>query len=263
MFDDDAERPSSRLRGRLSEVYFPALLDESQHELAIRLGARATVYEPLFGAAAGTVEIEGRLKELAKWLAEANASYTHGLTLVGVDRDVTEGTLVLRVDGRSVDLPVAVVVERKPQREVDLRVYHATQPFDRWQAARPPRSALEKEPSMAEDVAEHLSALRIGDADALVASVESTGALRDGLGKLHGREDGQLHAFYVSLLQNARGANDWMPLVRRSADDGRACSVEFEIEKLRGGETAPKEGLMVFERGDSALFRSIRIYDEG
>ena len=66
MYDDDAERPSSRLRGRLSEVYFPALLAESQHELAIRLGARATVYEPLFGAAAGMTEIEGRLKELAR-----------------------------------------------------------------------------------------------------------------------------------------------------------------------------------------------------
>ncbi|HEX7665346.1 MAG TPA: hypothetical protein VF407_12565, partial [Polyangiaceae bacterium] len=182
---------------------------------------------------------------------------------VGVDRDVTEGTLVLRVEGRNVDLPVAVVVERRPQREVDLRVYHATQPFDRWQAARPPRAPLDKEPSMPDDVAQHLAALRIGNADALVAGVESTGALRDGAGKLHGREGGQLHAFYVSLLQNARGANDWVPIVKRSADDGRACAVEYEIEKLRGGETAPKEGLMVFERGDSALFRSIRIYDEG
>jgi hypothetical protein len=66
----------------------------------------------------------------------------------------------------------------------------------------------------------------------------------------------------VQLLQNARGANDWVPIVLSAADDGRTCAVEFEIEKLRGDETTPKEGLMIFERGDSGLFRSVRVYDE-
>jgi hypothetical protein len=182
--------------------------------------------------------------------------------LVGVDRDVTEGVLSMRAGGRHVDIPVAVVVERRRAREVDLRVYHATQPFDRWQAVRPPRIALEKEPAVAPDIASHLGALRLGDPDALVGGFESTGTLRDGLGKIHAREGGGLHGFYVALLQNAHGANDWVPLVRRSADDGQTCAIEFETEKVRDGETSPKEGLMVFERGDSALFRGIRIYDE-
>ncbi|MGH7280887.1 MAG: hypothetical protein ACRELY_05135 [Polyangiaceae bacterium] len=262
MFDEDAERPSSKLRGRLSEVYFPALLGESQEELTIRLGERASIYDPVFGAAAGVAEIKKKLTELAKWLSDSGASYAHERTFVGVDRDVAEGILSLRVDGRHVDLPVAVVVERRREREVDLRVYHATQPIDRWQAARPPRANPETEPSLAQDVASHLSAVRLGDADAIVAGFESIGALRDGVGRTHARDAGQLHDFYVSLLQNAHGANDWVPIVRRSADDGRTCSIEYEIEKLRGGETAPKEGLMVFERGDSALFCSVRIYDE-
>lgn len=262
MFDEDAERPSSRLRGRLSEVYFPALLGESPQELAIRLGERATTYEPLFGACAGMADIKSRLAELSKWLGDTSASYAHGGTMVGVDRDVTEGTLSLRLDGREVELPIAIVVERKRAREVDLRVYHATQPIDRWQAARPPRPGTEKEPVLPTDVAAHLSALRMGDADALVAGYESTGALRDGTGKAFGREGGGLREFYVSLLQNAQGTNEWVPLVRSAADDGRICAIEYEIEKLRGGETAPKEGLMVFERGDSALFRSVRMYDE-
>ncbi|MEO8877053.1 MAG: hypothetical protein ABI461_15785 [Polyangiaceae bacterium] len=262
MFDEDAERPSSRLRGKLSEVYFPALIGEASHELAIRLGARATTYEPLFGAAAGLIEIQSKLTALAKWLNESGATYIHDRTLVGVERDVTEGILSLRASGRHLEIPVAVVVERRRAREVDVRIYHATQPLDRWQAVRPPRIALEKEPTLAADIAAHLSALRLGDADALVGSFESVGTLRDGVGKSHAREGGQLHAFYVALLQNAHGANDWVPLVRRSADDGHTCAVEYETEKVRGGETSPKEGLMVFERGDSALFRGIRIYDE-
>jgi hypothetical protein len=262
MFDEDAERPSSRLRGKLSEVYFPALIGEAQAELAIRLGSRATMYEPLFGAAAGLTEIQSKLTTLAKWLNDAGATYSHDRTLVGVDRDVTEGTLSLRSAGRHVDIPIAVVVERRRAREVDLRVYHATQSLDRWQAVRPPRVALDQEPTVADDVASHLGALRLGDADALVQSFESAGTLRDGAGKVHARQGDQLHGFYVTLLQNAHGANDWVPLVRRSADDGQTCAIEYETERVRGGETSPKEGLMVFERGDSALFRSIRIYDE-
>jgi len=262
MFDDDAERPSSRLRGKLSEVYFPALIGEASQELAIRLGARATTYEPLFGAAAGLSEIQTKLTALSKWLVEAGATYTHDRTLMGVDRDVTEGILAVRSAGRHLDIPIAVVVERRRAREVDLRVYHATQALDRWQAVRPPRLPLEQEPTVAADVGSHLSALRMGDADALVSGFESAGTLRDGAGKIHTREGGQLQAFYVGLLQNAHGANDWVPLVRRSADDGQTCAIEYETEKVRGGETSPKEGLMVFERGDSALFRGIRIYDE-
>ena len=129
--------------------------------------------------------------------------------------------------------------------------------------ARGGRANPETEPSLAQDVATHLSAVRLGDADAIVAGFESAGSLRDGTGKSYSREGGQMHDFYISLLQNAHGANDWVPIVRRTADDGRTCSIEYEIEKLRGGETAPKEGLMVFERGDSALFHSVRIYDEG
>lgn len=262
MFDEDAERPSSKLRGRLSEVYFPALLGESQEELTIRLGERATTYEPVLGAAAGVNDIKKKMTELAKWLADHSASYAHERTFIGVDRDVSEGILSLRVDGRHVDLPIAVVVERRRAREVDLRVYHAAQPVDRWQAARPPRVIPETEPTLAQDIAAHLSALRMGDADAIVRGFESQGSLRDGAGKMHPRDGNQLHDFYVSRLQNAQGSNEWVPIVRRAADDGRTSSIEYEIEKLRGGETAPKEGLMVFERGDSALFRSVRIYDE-
>jgi hypothetical protein len=35
--------------------------------------------------------------------------------------------------------------------------------------------------------------------------------------------------------------------------------VEYQTEN---GKTAPTEGLLVFERGDSGLFHSVRVYDE-
>ena len=152
-------------------------------------------------------------------------------------------------------------MQRRKNREVDLRAYHAALPVKRWQAPRDAREA-EEGYVLSNDVAEHLGALRLGDVDALLATFESAGVLQDGAGRLRRREGDELHEFYVATLQNERGANDWVPIVLATADNGRACAVEYRTERLRGEETAPKEGLLVFERGDSGLFRSVRLYDD-
>jgi len=262
MFDDDAERPPTSLRGRISDVYFPALLGDLEEPLGVRLGARATVYNPLFGSATGLTPIRRQLHDVSAWLGEHVATYAHAYTLVGVDRDVSEGTLGLRTDGHHVELPVAIVAERRKAREIDVRVFHATRRVGAWQAARSPRPPADRDHAIPGDVAAHLAALRLGDPDALVVGFEADGALRDGAGATHARANGKLREFYVRLLQSERGGNDWVPIVRSSADDGRTCAIEYETEKLRGDETAPKEGLLVFERGDNGLFRSVRLYDE-
>lgn len=260
MVEED-DRTSTGLRGRLAGVYYSALLDGLQGALASRLGERATTYHPLFGAASGLKAIGAHLEALAGWLRERQARYQASFEIVGIDRDVTEGVLTLQHGGQALDLPVAVVMQRRKNREADLRAYHATLPLKRWQAPRAPRDA-EEGYVLPNDVAEHLGALRLGDVDALVATFESGSALQDGAGRTHEREGDALRRFYVSTLQNERGANDWVPIVLATADNGRACAVEYRIERLRGEETAPKEGLMVFERGDSGLFRSVRLYDE-
>ena len=262
VFEDDVERPTTSLRGRLADVYYPALLAESHGALAIRLGQRARTYNPILGGAAGLGSIQAHLNELADWLADKGASYAPARGVNGVDRDVTEGLLSLRLGGAHIDLPVAVVTQRMKAREVDLRAYHATVPLERWQAARPSRPPSDKDYVLPNDVAAHLGALRLGDADALVSGFESEGSLRDGAGKSHAREGDKLLDFYVGTLQVERGANDWVPIVISCADDGRSCAVEYQTEKVRGGEIRPKEGLMIFERGDSGLFRSVRVYDE-
>ncbi len=259
--DDDGGRQTSSLRGRLSDVFFPALLSDSQEELGKRLGSRAKIYSPIFGAASGP-EVSSRLKELAAWLSDRSAAFSASSTLVGIDRDVTEGTLSMRLNEQHVELPVALIMERKRAREIDLRVYHATLPLKRWQAARPHRGQSEKDPAVPAHVAEHLALMRLGDVDALVAGFETEGSVRGGTGKVHARPGGGMHEFYVRLLQSGPAANDWQPVVISVADDGRTCAVEYETSKLRDGESAPKEGAMIFERGASGLFSSVRIYDE-
>jgi hypothetical protein len=260
--DDDGGRQTSSLRGRLSDVFFPALLSDSQEELGKRLGSRAKIYAPIVGAAAGAVEVSRRLKELAAWLSDHSAAFSAASTVVGVDRDVTEGTLSMRVNEQHIELPVALIMERRKAREVDLRIYHATLPLKCSQAARPARGPSEKDPAVPAHVAEHLALIRLGDVDALVAGFETDGSVRDGTGKVHARTSGSMHAFYVKLLQSGPAANDWQPVVISVVDDGRTCAVEYETSKLRGGEIAPKEGAMIFERGANGLLTSVRIYDE-
>lgn len=263
MIDDEGERQPSSLRGRLAEVYVPALLDDAGEALSKRLGDRASIYHPLFGQATGLPALTKSLQRFGEWLTEHGGTVGKQHVLVGVDRDVAEVVVSVRHDGQSIDLPIAVVAERGRAREISVRVHHATRPFGRFQAPRPPRTSKgDREHVVATDIAEHLAALRLGDVDAVVRTFESKGALIDGAGRTHERDGGALARHYTRILQNEHGANDWVPIVLGVADDGRSCSIEYETTKLVGEETSPKEGVMIFERGDSGLIREVRIYDE-
>src|SRR5690242_15879161 len=105
--------PPTSLRGWLSDVYFPAILDSALGPLSIRLGPRATVDDPMFGRTTGLPALDAHLKQVSEWLSKSGAVYTRGLFTTGIDRDVTEGRLAMKIDGAAVDLPVAVVAERR------------------------------------------------------------------------------------------------------------------------------------------------------
>src|SRR5215472_14194684 len=130
--------PPSGLRGWLSDVYFPAIVGGELDPLALRLGPRATLDDPLFGRSTGMAEIKAHLQKASGWFREHEASYERLGLVVGVDRDVAEGTLSIRIEGRSLLLPVAVVAERRRSREVELRLYHATRNVQ--PDTRPPRA---------------------------------------------------------------------------------------------------------------------------
>src|SRR5580704_6431605 len=122
---DGEELPPSSLRGRLCEVFFSAVLTEMIDPLMHRLGDKAELDDPVFGAASNLDPLRARLGEWKKFLHERDATYDRTITIVGADRDVTEGTLELRssVDagGKHITLPIAVLMERRREREVALR----------------------------------------------------------------------------------------------------------------------------------------------
>lgn len=250
--------PSS-LRGPLSEVYLPALTTSQAEQLGRRLGDRATVDDPIFGRTSGMPALARYLEEVAGWLSKREGSFQHVAFTVGSDRDVTEGTLSLTFEGRRVSVPVAIVAERRREREVELRLYYSTRPINGTQAVRSPLLPQDDEVAVPPPVAAHLEALARGNVGAIVESFEEKGTLRDAQGVTHAREGDVLTAHYKRLFGQGPGIE---VLKGARADDGRTCALEYTVVRVHGKPVPPQAGLAVYERGDSGLLRAVRVYED-
>ncbi len=272
---EEAERgaPSS-LRGWLSEVYLPALLSSQPEQLALRLGDRATVDDPIFGRTNGMPALLRYLEEVAAWLGKHEASFDKVAFIMGSDRDVTEGTLGLTFDGRRVKLPVAVVAERRKEREVEMRLYYSTRPINGIHAVRSPLLPQDDQIAVPPPIAAHLVALGKADVPAIVASFEIGGTLQSPSGEVFTREadGGTLQAFYERLFRTDRGgrsaggasegAGGVEVLNGGRADDGSTCALEYTIVKVHGKGVPAQAGLAVYERGESGLLKAARFYED-
>jgi hypothetical protein len=243
-----------------------ALLAMQCEQLARRLGERATVDDPIFGRATGMPTLERYLREVADWLSKHSAAFTKVAFTQGSDRDVTEGTLALSFDGRRVSVPVAVVAERRKEREVEVRLYYSTDPIHGTRAVRAPLLPQNEKVAVPPPVAAHLEALARGDVDAIVSSFQPGASVRDAAGVTHTRTDsgGALRAYYEKLLRAHTGgvARAGVELLKGArADDGSTCALEYTIVRVHGKDVSPRAGLAVYERGESGLLRALRVYE--
>jgi hypothetical protein len=250
--------PSS-LRGPLSEVYLSGLAASQAEQLTRRLGDRATVDDPIFGRATGMPALARYLEEAAAWLVKHDGAFERLAFTVGSDRDVSEGTLSLTFDGRRVAVPVAIVAERRREREVELRLYYSTKPINGTQAVRSPLLPKDDEVVVPPPVSAHLEALARGNAEAIVAGFEEKGSLRDAQGVTYLRDSDQLTEHYRKLFADRPGVD---MLKGARADDGRTCALEYTVVRVHGKPVAPQAGLAVYERGDSGLLRAVRVYED-
>lgn len=243
MRDSEHESPPPSLRGRLAEVFFPALVGETLDPLLRRLGDLASVDEPICGASTGLAALQPHLARLAAWFSDHTTRYQKSGAVAGADRDVAEGVLDLRVDGVQLAIPVGVVAQRGKNRSVELRVYHASHTVGVERRGPAPAIAADHEvPRAAADV---LRALRDKDEGALRDALQADGTVCDAAGREYGR--GALAELFASRIL----AFD----ARAVADNGRICAIEAVRPSGRAG-------LVVIQRGDGGLVRSLRVYDE-
>ncbi len=245
---------ASTLKGRLADVYIPALVTGSLHALSRRLGNRATIDDPLFGRASTLSSIDPLLEKLATHFGEQQVTYRHVASATGVDRDVSEGILVMNAGARVSEIPIAVVAERRRLREIELRVYYATGATQR--APRPPLLDSERDVAIPQIVAHVLEAFRKGAVERVLAAFEESSRFVDPNGKAHSKRDGSMASFLARL-------GGRLTLVPAGvADDGRTCCIEAGLTRQGAFGDDAESTAMSFVRGDSGLLRELRLYYE-
>lgn len=249
----DERLPQSSLKGRLADVYVPALVEGALDSLSRRLGNRATIDDPINGRASSLASIEPLLTKVSAYFRQHGATYRHRASTTGVDRDLCEGVLEMKVDGASCEVPIVVVAERRRLREIELRIYYAPPAAP---AGRPPRAPLALAPhavTLPQLVAHVLDALKKGAVERVLSAFDGPSRIVDQHGGTHTKREGKMAAFVTEL-----GAGVELDAMG-TADDGRTCGVEGMLT-LSGNEPVP--AVLAFERGDTGLIRELRLYYE-
>jgi hypothetical protein len=214
------------------------------------------------GRVEGARELYAFVIGTAEWLRERDAVVENVALTCTLTRTVEEVVLNLPADdsGR-VELPVAIVTDRNPDRTVKvIRVYHSTWPLTGEHRVRPP--LLPADPNLHAEGTPgvYQKALAEGDLAGIVATFEPEGYAREpsGAAYLH-RGTEALYELYGHLFANSGGI-----LLEHCTltDDGVRCAIEYNCVRWGDTEIPPQAGVAVYERSGSGLLAAARIYDD-
>ena len=217
--------------------------------------------DPDAGRVEGRAALEAYGASSAMWLRERSASTAAIATTHGNARSVGEFDLSLAVDGTSLVLPVAIVVEPDAERRaVWIRIYHSQWPLLGHHVLRPPLLARDPVVHESDIVGEYQAALAAGDAARITATFEPDGCFREPAGpqfRVCGTTT--LLGFFGRFFSAGGGI-----LLEHCTvtEDGVRTALEFNA--VRWGETtlSPQAGVAVYERGGTGRIREARIYDD-
>ncbi|HWG07961.1 MAG TPA: hypothetical protein VN672_03035 [Solirubrobacteraceae bacterium] len=245
----------------VSVPYFDGLMAREPDALLNSFAVVPELHDPMRGRVKGARAFMAFASYMGSWLRERNASVEDVARRIGERRGFEEVVLHLDTENGRVELPVAIVAERRSDGRIEeLRVYFSSWPLDGRHAIRPP--LLQRDPDLRESdvVGDYQRALAAGDVDAVVAAFEPDGYAREPAGgeHVHSGELG-LRSFYELLFSNGGG----IPLEHCAAiDDGGSCVLEYNVVRWGRTELPPQAGVAVYERGPSGRLAAARIYDD-
>jgi hypothetical protein len=259
----EARRAEGEAPSNDAIAYYEGILAEEPDAL-IRSFAREqpVLDDPRVGRLEGAGAFSAFVADQVTWLRERDAVVENvALTRTQI-RTVEEVVLhLLAADGRRIELPVAIVTDRNPDRTLKtIRVYHSMWPLTGSHIVRSP--LLPKDPSLhAEGTpGDYQRALAEGALAGIVATFEPDGYAREPSGGayLHHGAEG-LGTFYAHMFANDGG----IPLEHCTiTDDGVRCAVEYNCVRWGATDLPPQAGVAVYERGRSGLLAAARIYDD-
>jgi hypothetical protein len=265
-------------------AYYEGIMTEEPDALMHSFAGEPRINDPRVGHVEGRREFRAFVMGTAEWLRERDAMVeTVALTRTST-RTVEEVVLhLLADDSGRVELPVAVVSDRNPDRTLKtIRVYHSMWPLNGEHLVRSP--LLPADPGLQVEgvVGDYQRALAEGDLAGIVETFEPDGYIREPSGSryLHRGAD-ELRTFYAALFGYDRGILQRAPDRLRSlyenlfsngggiplehctlTDDGVRCAIEYNVVHWNENEVPPQAGVAVYERGPSGRLAGGRIYDD-
>ena len=243
--------------------YYEGIMAGEPDALVRSFAAQQPVLDdPRVGYVEGARGLRAFVNGTAEWLREHDAVVENVALTLTPTRTVEEVVLHLQEDdSERVQLPVAVVSDRNPDRTLKvIRVYHSMWPLTGEHRVRSP--LLPKDPNLhAEGTpGDYQRALAEGDLAGIVATFEPDGYAREPSGGayLH-RGAERLGELYAHLFANGGG----IPLEHCTlTDDGVRCAIEYNCVRWGLTDIPPQAGVAVYERGSSGLLTAARIYDD-
>ncbi len=243
--------------------YFEGILADEPEALVLSFAARQPVLDdPRVGRVDGSPELPAFATETANWLRGRDAVVENVALTLTPTRTVEEVVLnLLADDGERVELPVAVVSDRNPDRTLKVvRVYHSTWPLTGEHRVRPPLLPADPNLRPGGTPGIYQRALAEGDLGGILAAFEPEGYAREpsGAAYLHRGIEG-LREAYAHMFANGGGIGlEHCALI----DDGVRCAIEYNCVRWGASEIPPQAGVAVYERSGSGLLAAARIYDD-
>jgi len=246
---------------RLDAVPYYEGLMTGEHEALIRsFAGEPVLHDPQRGRVIGVRAFEAYIGELRSWLSQRNMSLDPVDQVITEPRGFEEVVLHLDGDAGRVDVPVAIVADRRSDgRLAELRVYHSMWALTGRHLHRPP--VLQRDPDLRMEpaVAAYQRALAAGDVDAIVATFQPDGYAREPAGGAFVHRGHDLRRFYERWFSNGGGiALEHCAVV----NDGRACALEYNVVGWGGTALPPEAGVAVYVRGESGGIAAARMYDD-
>jgi hypothetical protein len=243
--------------------YYEGIMANQPEALVRSFAGQPRVNDPRVGYVEGARELRAFVNGTADWLRERDAVVENVSLTRTQSRTVEEVALhLLSDDGVRVELPVAIVSDRNPERTLKtIRVYHSMWPLTGRHTVRPP--LLPKDPSLHIEGAsgDYQRALAEGDLAGIVATFESDGYAREPSGGayVHRGAEG-LRELYTHMFANGGGIGlEHCTLT----DNGVRCAIEYNLVRWGVTDLPPQAGIAIYERGSSGLLAAARIYDDG
>ncbi len=258
----EARRTQGNAEANDAVPYYEGIMADEPDALIRSFAGQPVLDDPRVGYVEGARGLRDFVSEMAEWLHVHDAVVENVALTRTLVRTVEEVVLHLLGDeGTRVELPVAIVTERNPERTLKaIRVYHSMWPLTGSHYVRPP--LLPEDPRLHPEGApgDYQRALAEGDLEGIVATFEPAGYAREPSGGayIHRGAEG-LRELYTHMFANGGGIS----LAHCTlTDDSVRCAIEYNCVRWGVTDIPPQAGVAVYERGSSGLLRAARIYDD-